>query len=306
MIVDLDRVIPDAPSGKSGWPWELVQSSPISQLLVNHELPIISLITPSFNQGEYIEETIRSIVLQGYPRLEYIIVDGGSTDNTLSIIDKYSHLIDIIISEPDNGQSDAINKGWKLSTGQISTWINSDDYLAPGVLFEVAKLYINSPSIIVGDVVNFYGNRNKGQRIFQSNISINNILKFWTSNSTWHQPGIFFPLETLKEVGYLNTKYHFAMDFDLLCKILPLTTISYSDIVFTYFRLHENSKGVGFPLKTILEKIQIYYKFNSLNTSLSLIDKINFGIWYLKFSMKLLIKLNFVDLIKFNRALIIK
>lgn len=305
MRLKLEAIIPDAPLGKSGWPWEIGTNISNSKILAC-ELPIISIITPSFNQGEYIEETIRSIVFQGYPRLEYIIVDGGSTDCTLSIIDKYSHLIDIIISEPDNGQSDAINKGWKLSTGQISTWINSDDFLSQGILFEVAKLYINAPSIIVGDVINFYGNRNKEQRVFQSNISVNNIIKFWTSYSTWHQPGIFFPLEALKKVGYLNTKYHFAMDFDLLCKILPLTTISYSDKVFTYFRLHENSKGVGFPINTILEKIEIYQKLNSLNADLTLIDQVKFGIWYLKFSLKLLLKLNFVDLIKFNRALIIK
>ena len=99
---------------------------------MNH--PKISIITPSFNQGRYIEQTIRSVIEQDYPNLEYIIIDGGSTDETVDIIKKYQDRIAFWVSEADSGQSDAINKGFLKSSGEIINWLNSDDYMAPGTL----------------------------------------------------------------------------------------------------------------------------------------------------------------------------
>lgn len=123
---------PLAPSGKSGWPWTDVALSIVPPNGV--EYPKITLVTPSFNQGEFIEETIRSVLLQNYPNLEYIIIDGGSTDDTVAIIKKYEKYISYWISEKDKGQSEAINKGLKIATGEIFNWLNSDDYYAPGTL----------------------------------------------------------------------------------------------------------------------------------------------------------------------------
>ena len=121
--------LPRAPSGKTGWPWtEESRRLPVSRY-EGHPWPRISVITPSFNQGEFIEETIRSVLLQGYPDLEYLILDGGSTDNSIEIIKKYSTWLTYWVSEPDSGQSDAINRGLKRASGDFSTWINSDDML---------------------------------------------------------------------------------------------------------------------------------------------------------------------------------
>src|SRR5688500_3818909 len=97
-------------------------------------LPKISIITPTYNQGHFIEQTIQSVIEQDYPNLEYIIIDGGSTDDTLSVIKKYEKYISYWISEKDKGQSEAINKGFKKATGDVVNWLNSDDYYEPGVL----------------------------------------------------------------------------------------------------------------------------------------------------------------------------
>ena len=109
--------------------------------------PKISIITPSYNQGQYIEQTILSVIGQGYPNLEYIIIDGGSTDNTVEIIKKYSDKISYWISEPDKGQSDALIKGLEKCTGDIFNWINSDDYFEENSFFNIAQYFIDHPSI---------------------------------------------------------------------------------------------------------------------------------------------------------------
>ncbi|MEI9912662.1 MAG: glycosyltransferase family 2 protein [Bacteroidota bacterium] len=108
-------------------------------------LPGITIITPSFNQGRFIEETILSVIEQGYPNLEYIIMDGGSKDETVEVIKKYNSRISYWVSEKDNGQSDAINKGLHKATGDIINWINSDDQLVPGSLWIIAQHFIDNP-----------------------------------------------------------------------------------------------------------------------------------------------------------------
>src|SRR5690606_10615120 len=125
-------------------------------LLELNKLPKISIVTPSYNQGQFIEETILSIISQNYPNLEYIIIDGGSTDNTVDIIKKYENHLKYWVSEADKGQADAINKGLQHCTGDIFNWINSDDYLESNSLFTIANAY--NPAIdnnVAGNVRNF-------------------------------------------------------------------------------------------------------------------------------------------------------
>ena len=124
--------LPLSPPGRKGWPWT-EPSAPLPATLPDgRPWPKISIVTPSFKQGRFIEETIRSVLLQGYPNLEYIIIDGGSKDEPVEIIRKYERWLTYWVSEPDRGQSEAINKGMARATGEILAYINSDDYYAAG------------------------------------------------------------------------------------------------------------------------------------------------------------------------------
>ena len=139
-IDDLPRPGP----GRSGWPWTEAPP-PLPPTTVNGQAwPRITIVTPSFNQAQYLEETIRSVLLQGYPNLEYLVFDGGSTDGSVDILRRYDRFLDAWVSERDKGQSDAINKGLARCTGTIVNWLCSDDVLLPGALFRVGEAFTKS------------------------------------------------------------------------------------------------------------------------------------------------------------------
>jgi len=132
--------LPPPPDGYTGWPWT-EETPPLPPIMLDGKpWPKISIVTPSYNQGQFIEETIRSILLQNYPNLEYIIIDGASTDNSVDIIKKYERWITYWVTEKDRGQAQAINKGIYRASGDIFNWINSDDLLLPKVLRLVAEV----------------------------------------------------------------------------------------------------------------------------------------------------------------------
>ncbi len=145
------KKLPDSSILKHIWPYQNKNSDTDLSLddmdfLSRDDLPMISVITPSFNQGEFIEQTIRSVLLQNYPRFEYFVMDGGSNDNTKSVLEKYSSWITEWKSETDNGQSHAINKGFAKSSGDIVAWINADDIYLPNTFLSVIKAAIEYPS----------------------------------------------------------------------------------------------------------------------------------------------------------------
>src|ERR1051325_5733493 len=138
--MDIARLsnVPTPPADKAGWPW--TEETPVlaKRMADGRTWPRISVITPSYNQAQFLEQTIRSVLLQGYPNLEYIIIDGHSSDGSAEIIKRYEQHLAFWVSEPDRGQSHAINKGLTMATGQIMCWLNSDDYYLPGTLETVA------------------------------------------------------------------------------------------------------------------------------------------------------------------------
>jgi glycosyltransferase involved in cell wall biosynthesis len=148
--------LPKPPDGKVGWPWTETMKAFPAQMADGSNWPKISIVTPSFNQGQFIEETIRSILLQGYPNLEYIIIDGGSTDRTLKIIENYEPWLSYWVSEKDDGPASAINKGIRKCTGEWFNWINSDDLLLPRSLETLIKIarYVPSAYWISGGRLN--------------------------------------------------------------------------------------------------------------------------------------------------------
>lgn len=181
--------------------------------------PKISIVTPSFNQGKYLEKTILSVLEQGYPNFEYIIIDGGSTDNSVEIIKKYEQHLKYWVSESDRGQSHAINKGFEHTTGDLLAWLNSDDWYAPGALTAVAELYAANSDVgaVVGagEMVDEAGNR----MLYNQPLDVTiDTLFGWLKNFFW-QPSCFFTKNAWDNCGPVDEDAHYAMDLDLWLKI---------------------------------------------------------------------------------------
>lgn len=239
--------LPKPPLGKSGWPWTeaslpLPQSTPNSS-----KWPRISVVTPSYNQEQYIEETIRSVLLQNYPNLEYIIIDGGSTDKSIEIIRKYDKYITYQVSEKDRGQSHAINKGFAKSSGDILCWINSDDFLKPGALDFIARGFPDAsiPSWLIGsseiiDSMNFTINIR-----VPKNITFKNIL-IWREN--WFpQQSTFWSRPMWEAAGNLDEHLYYAMDFSLWINMFKISPPIVVENVLSCYRLQEEAKCVAKP-----------------------------------------------------------
>jgi glycosyltransferase involved in cell wall biosynthesis len=204
--------IPLSPAGKTGWPWTET-SPPLPDAMPDGSpWPRVSIVTPSYNQGLYIEETIRSVLLQGYPHLEYLIMDGGSTDTSVQLIRKYEAWIDDWVSEKDRGQSHAINKGWERARGQIITYLNSDDTLAPGAVRRVAEAFHAHPeaAVVYGDCNLTNGEGQlittlRSQSYNRSNLLLADFIQ---------QSSAFVRRSAVEQVGLLDEAFHMAMDYE--------------------------------------------------------------------------------------------
>ena len=219
---------------QKGWPW-----TEESQILQGNnpdgsEWPSVTIVTPSFNQGRFIEETIRSVLLQNYPNLEYIIIDGGSNDNTLEIIKKYEPWITYWISEPDKGQCDAINKGFQIATGIYGNWINSDDILEKDAIWAIAqKIDLKEGKVVfLGDYneIEYSGKLKRNSRSeirkLEELVDIEGHWRNGKSNSIGQQ-ATFFPVKLFKEVGMLDINNHFSMDYELWGRFLIAGAVFY-------------------------------------------------------------------------------
>ncbi len=233
-------------ANKTDWPWdvEIPQFPPTMQN--GFPWPKISIITPSFNQAEFIEVTIRSVIRQGYPNLEYIIIDGGSTDGSVKIIKKYEEYLTYWVSESDRGQAHAINKGLLRITGDIFGWINSDDMLLPGSLSIIGRNHQSQENkILLGDVINYYQGQNKSKINSQKNVSLGNMLNPFKTKMSWHQPGVFVPTKFLKSNFLLDEKLRYYFDYDWMIRLLKINKVYYLNEVIAIFRFHKKSKTVN-------------------------------------------------------------
>ena len=241
--------LPTPPAGKTGWPWT-DQCDALSEVTADgRPWPKISIVTPSYNQGEFIEETIRSVLLQGYPNLEYIIIDGGSTDSTIEIIKKYEKHLTCWVSEPDRGQSHAINKGLEHCTGEIFNWICSDDFLCSGALAAVGKAWIRTPKcIIAGGGINFRDSGEILRTYFPNDITVRNLVQKHNPHSKghcyWLQPATFIPRASMEEIGGVREDLHFSMDRFMMIQLLQNCELTYVMKILAKYRMHDASKTV--------------------------------------------------------------
>ncbi len=225
-------------------------------------LPKISIITPSYNQGQYIEQTILSVLEQNYPNLEYIIIDGGSTDNTVEIIKKYEKHLSYWVSEPDRGQSHAINKGFARATGEVFNWINSDDFLEPGALHEVGKAFAQNPGM---QLLCGYGRIFDHEAIepsykHRTKICLNTELTIVQEEI--NQQGMFYRMDCIRKLKGVNESLQYVMDLELWFRFMTqfgIANIRLSDALLGHFRLHSSSKTTGFEEKFRQEVAQIFH-----------------------------------------------
>lgn len=188
--------------------------------------PLVSVITPSYNQGRFIRETIESVLAQDYDNIEYIIIDGGSTDNTLEIVKEYGDRIKFI-SEKDNGQSDAINKGFKMAHGEIVSWLNSDDIYEKKCISKVVMEFNKNKNLalVYGDGY-ILDSKSIRKAVFEHTQEFD----LWKLTNFWDyimQPSAFFRMEHLQKVGYLDDKLNYCMDWDLWIKLSNVGEVKY-------------------------------------------------------------------------------
>jgi glycosyltransferase involved in cell wall biosynthesis len=220
---------------------------------------LISIITPSYNQAPYIEETIKSVLSQDYPEIEYIIVDGGSMDGTVDIIKKYEKNISWWVSEKDKGQTDAINKGFARAKGDVLAWINSDDTYEPGAVSAAAKYLQEHPDVgmVYGDC-NFI-NRN-GNVIGRFDAAQTNHRLIRQGYVHIPQQTMFFRADLWKQVGPLDPSFYFAMDYDLWTRLSARTEIKYVAQTWANFRLHTSGKTILADDRCWPEMVRVHYR----------------------------------------------
>lgn len=247
-------------------------------------------MTPSFNQAPFLEDTIRSVLSQNYPRLEYIIVDGGSTDGSADIIEKYSDKLAWWVSEKDKGQTDAINKGFAHARGEVLAWLNSDDTYEPGAIATAVKFLQAHPEIglVYGDA-NFINV--EGRVIGRFASAQTDLRRLRQGYVHIPQQASFFRADLWPAVGPLDSSFYFAMDYDLWVRIASRLQIKYVPQTWANFRLHTTGKTILADDRCWPEMIRVHYRdggsFFSVIVAKYYIRKLIAPLWNLRRKMML-------------------
>ncbi len=220
---------------------------------------LVSIITPSYNQARYLEETMRSVLEQDYPHIEYIVVDGGSTDGSREIIQKYADRLAWWVSEKDRGQTDAINKGFARARGEVLAWLNSDDTYQPGAIREAVEFLRQNPQVglVYGDanyidehgrvIGRFPAAQTDYRRLRQGYVHI-------------PQQSAFFRADLWRKVGPLDDSFYFAMDYDLWVRLAREAPIVYLPRLWANFRLHSDAKTIAADDRCWPEMLRVHYR----------------------------------------------
>jgi len=256
MSAPLLSELPAPLPGKYGWPWDVPAWVPQQPTTLPGGVPWprITIVTPSFNQAIYLEETIRSVLLQGYPNLEYIVIDGGSSDGSAAIIEKYAPWLAHWESERDRGQSHAINKGFARATGEWLGWLNSDDWYNPGALHAlIARADAANAAFVGGGCVYYMENVPYPPRRMQPHPDAfaPQAVRY---AQLFDQPACLWKRDLAAEVGPLDESLHFAFDWDFFIKLLTLAHTAadgtasgavVTDATIAFYRFHQAHKTTG-------------------------------------------------------------
>lgn len=223
------------------------------------DLPLVTIVTPSFNQARYIEATIQSVLGQDYPNIEYLIVDGGSSDGTVEIIKKYEGRISWWVSEQDQGQTDAINKGFGRARGEILAWLNSDDTYEPGAVTQAVRYLMDHPEVgmVYGDC-NFINEQGRAIGKFGAAQTDYRLLRRGYVHIP--QQTMFFRAALWKQVGPLDPSFYFAMDYDLWTRLAARTLLKYVPQTWANFRLHTSGKTIASDDRCWPEMLRVHYR----------------------------------------------
>jgi glycosyltransferase involved in cell wall biosynthesis len=270
--------LPPPPTGKCGWPWT-EESIQLPQTMPDGSpWPKISIVTPSFNQDRFLEETIRSVLLQGYPDLDYIVIDGRSTDNSVEIIRKYDSWISYWKSEPDRGQSHAINKGFKRTSGEIIAWLNSDDTYLPNAFTKVVYSKWHNPPIhvIYGSAI-FIDEDSHPVWEYIAKPLVNGPMrmKFWEG---WYvpQPTVFFEKKLISAFGGLDETFQYALDYEWFIRLSKNVPFCRAPHLLATYRRHSQSKTAdGQTTKPLF--YHECYRANRKHAPLN--SPMNWGLW---------------------------
>lgn len=206
-----------------------------------NELPQVSIITPSYNQVEFLEATIQSVLSQGYPHLDYGVVDGGSTDGSLEVIKRYEGQIDWWISEPDRGQADAINKGMERTGGEIIAWLNSDDIYLPGAVQKAVEVFRKfDPGLVYGDALTIDAQGTPLNALRFGDWGLSDLMRF----RVICQPAVFIKRKAWESVGGLDTTYHCMLDHHLWIRVAAQYNIQHNPNILAASRYHKEAKNV--------------------------------------------------------------
>jgi hypothetical protein len=231
----------------AGWDYRPIDDDP----RYDAEWPRISVVIPSLNQGRYLEQTLLSLLNQGYPNLQIIVIDGGSTDESVSVLERYRDRCDVVVIEPDECQSEAINKGFGYADGELLSWLNSDDMLAPGALHMVARAWLKTRADLIAGICLEHSDRRvkhvnkpKLKRHALTQGLLAEVFAEWFQGRFFYQPEVFFSRQMFERAGaHLDETLHYAMDYDLWMRFADLkATVELIPWPVAYFRIHDGQK----------------------------------------------------------------
>lgn len=220
----------------------------------------VSIVTPSFNQARYLERTILSVLEQDYSHIEYMIIDGGSTDGSLEIIQKHANRLAWWVSEPDKGQTDAINKGFARASGEILAWLNSDDTYNPGAISAAVKFLQDNPQVgMVYADTDFIDEQ--GSVIGRFPAAQTDLTRLLRGYVHIPQQAAFWRADLWRKVGPLDPSFYFAMDYDLWVRLARITELRYlPGQVWANFRLHASGKTIAADDRCWPEMLKVHYR----------------------------------------------